>query len=377
MCAKSPSLNDLIAAEIAATGPLTFARFMERALYHPEHGYYASGRARIGRDGDFFTNVSVGPIFGRVLADQFAEMWHKLGAPASFVIVEQGANDGTLAADILGNLSPEIPTAYHIVEPLPALRSAQQHTLAAHHEKVRWFENLDALPEFTGLHFSNELVDALPFHLVRSHGSGWEELSVTVENGAFVFLPLPPSPETAPHLSALPTRPAGYTTELRPAADAWLNAVSSKLRTGYILLADYGFPRGQLLAPHRTDGTFSCYRNHRRDADPLADPGQKDITAHVDFTALAETALQAGLRFEGFTDQHHFLVGASQSLLHSLAGPPDTAKQKSLRALQTLLHPQTMGTQFHYIAFSQGLEHPAPLSGFQFAATSLSTLLAE
>lgn len=375
MCEKSPSLNDLIAAEIAASGPLTFARFMDHALYHPDHGYYASGRARIGRGGDFFTSVSVGPVFGRVLADQFTEMWRRLGSPSSFAIVEQGANDGTLAADILAGLPPDCPATYHIVEPLPFLRETQLRTLAGHQEKVRWFENLDGLPEFCGVHFSNELVDAFPFHLVRSNGSGWEELFVTVENGAFTFLPLPPSPETTPQISVLPTRPAGYTTELRPAATAWLRTIASKLRSGYILLADYGFSRAQLLAPHRTNGTFSCYQAHRRDANPLADPGQKDITAHVDFTALAEAASQAGLRLEGFTDQHHFLVGASQTLLQSLAGPPDAAKQKSLRALQTLLHPETMGTQFHYLALSRTITPTAPLAGFQFAGKASDLLL--
>ncbi len=363
MCRKSPNLNDLIAAEIAAHGPLSFARFMERALYHPELGYYASPRARIGRGGDYYTSVSVGPVFGRVLADQFAEMWRRLDCPPTFSIVEQGANDGTLAADILDGLAPKIPATYTIIEPLSALRERQETTLGRHRGKVRWHDTLDALPPFDGVHFSNELVDALPFHLLRSTGDGWQELHVGIDNGAFVFQPLTPTID----ISLLSPREAGYTTELRPAADSWLQDVAGKLRKGYILLADYGYPRAELYAPSRTGGTFACYRAHRRETNPLADPGEKDITAHVDFTALAETAKRYGLQIEGFTDQHHFLVGASQPLLHSLAGPPDAAKQKSLRALQTLLHPETMGTQFHYLALSRGIVTPAPLSGFQFA----------
>ncbi len=374
MCRKSPSPSSLIAAEIAAAGPLTFARFMEIALYHPELGYYASGRAKIGRGGDFFTNVSVGPVFGRVLAAQFAEMWLRLERPSAFSIVEQGANDGTLAADILNSLPPEIPATCAIVEPLPAARETQRKTLAAHAGKIRWFENLDALPPFDGVHFSNELADALPFHLVRSTGDGWQELHVALECGALAFQALPPSAAIAAEISQIPAREAGCVTELRPAANTWLESVSRKLRAGYILLADYGYSRSQLYAPHRREGTFSCYRGHRRDADPLSDPGEKDITAHVDFTAIAEAATQAGLHFEGFTDQHHFLVGASQALLRSLAGPPDAAKQKSLRALQTLLHPETMGTQFHYLAFSRGVKTPAPLSGFQFARNGIQSL---
>jgi len=139
------------------------------------------------------------------------------------------------------------------------------------------------------------------------------------------------------------------------------------MRTGWVLVVDYGFLRDQLLAPHRREGTFSCYQAHRRDARPLEEPGKKDITAHVDFTALAETARTNGFEIEGFADQHHFLVGASESLLKTLDGPPDPASQKLLRALQTLLHPESMGTQFHYLALSKGLAPHSPPSGFRYA----------
>lgn len=364
---KSPGLSDRIAAEIAARGPISFARFMEWALYDAEFGYYACGAPRVGRQGDFFTNVSVGAVFGRVLADQFVEMAGRLDGGKSFRIVEQGAGDGTLASDILAGLPSELPVEYWIVEPLRALRETQEKTLAGCGRTIRWFESVAALPQFSGVHFSNELVDALPFHLVRSTGEGWEELCVAVEEGRFVFAPSRPSDEIHSALGRLPARPAGYTTEVRPAAEAWLAGVATRLEEGFVLLADYGFSRDRLYAPHRTEGTFSCYRAHRRDADPLAEPGCKDITAHVDFTALQEVAEQAGLRLEGFTDQHHFLVGAAQDYLRSLSGPPDTASQKSLRALQTLFHPESMGTQFHYLAFSRKVPSSRPLAGFQFA----------
>lgn len=371
MCAKSPSLNNIL-SEISASGPLTFARYMELALYHPEFGYYASGKARIGRGGDFYTNVSVGPVFGRVMADQFLEMWQNLGRPAPFTIVEQGANDGTLAEDILATLPPECPAEYHFVEPVASLREAQRAKLAAGGRAAFWHDSVESLPHFIGVHFSNELVDALPFHLMRSTGAGWEELYVVGENGSPAFHPAAPSIDTA----ALPERPSGYLAELRPAGGDWLRALASKLRCGYILIADYGFPAADLYAPHRTEGTFSCYRSHQRDAKPLENPGQKDITAHVNFTALAEVASEAGLQWEGFADQHHFFVGAAQPLLQSLSGPPDAAKQKQLRALQALLHPETMGTQFHYLGHSKAVPNRIPLSGFQFARITQSTLLA-
>jgi SAM-dependent MidA family methyltransferase len=368
MCAKSLALLKIV-AEIAAKGPLTFARFMDLALYDSEAGYYAAGRAKIGRHGDFFTNVSVGPLFGKILASQFREMWSRLGKPARFALVEQGANDGQLALDILSAMDGDMLEAvdYWIIEPFPALRRLQEHVLKPLEARVRWVENLDALPVFDGIHFSNELVDAFPFHLIRSDGNLWKELCVATLDGRLVFEVCHPAAALAAPLQTIPQRAAGTIAELRPAACDWIHALAKRMNKGFVLIIDYGFARDELLAPHRTDGTYCCYRAHRRDSRPLEDPGQKDISAHVDFTALAESALAAGLRIEGFTDQHHYLVGASQDLLTRLNGPPDELSQKSLRALQTLLHPESMGMQFHYLALSKGLDAATKLSSFKFA----------
>ncbi len=368
MCAKSLAHRKIL-SEIAAKGPLSFARFMEFALYDAEAGYYASGRARVGRHGDFFTNVSVGPVFGRVLAEQFREMWSRLGAPGRFALVEQGANDGQLALDILSASGKEMQEAidYWIVEPFPTLRQRQAQTLKPLRHKVRWVDDLGALPFFDGVHFSNELVDALPFHLVQSDGRSWRELYVAAEQEELVFEANEPGSALTRPLETLPQRAKGTIAELRPAACDWIHALAERMNRGFVLTIDYGFPRDELLASHRTEGTYCCYRAHRRDSRPLEDPGEKDISAHVDFTSLAEAALAAGLRLEGFTDQHHFLVGASRDLLSTLDGPPDRSSQKSLRGLQTLLHPESMGTQFHYLAFSKDLPETPNLSGFQFA----------
>lgn len=367
MCAKSPALADLITAEIAESGPLTFARYMALALYHPELGYYASGRAKIGPAGDFFTSVSVGPVFGRILSGQFAEIWRRLGEPPEFSIVEQGANDGTLAADVLNAMDPRINAAYWIIEPSPVLQERQRSTLQNHAARVRWVSALEELPAFDGVHFSNELLDALPFHLVRSTGSAWEEMFVSAGEGRLAFAGGLPSEAIAAEAALLPARPEGYITELRPSVRTWAAALATKIRAGAVLVIDYGHPRDQQLAPHRTEGTFACYRAHKRDALPLESPGEKDITAHVDFTALTEAAAAAGLHREGWTDQHHFLVGASQELMRELEGPPTARTQKTLRTLQTLLHPESMGTQFHYLLFTKNLPGTGTLSGFQFA----------
>jgi SAM-dependent MidA family methyltransferase len=344
---------------------MPFARFMERALYEPGLGYYTAGAARVGRGGDFFTNVSVGPLFGRILARQFLEMRDRLG-PGDFALVEQGANDGTLAADVLAALDGSA-VDYRIVEPSAPLREKQRAKLAAFAPAVRWFDSLEALPAFTGVHFSNELVDALPFHLVCARAGGWDEWFVTTDGDGFTFVAGPPGPAVADAVAHLPAREDGYLAEVRPAAAAWLRAVSARLVRGFVLVCDYGFPASQLLDPGRRRGTFAAYRGHRRDERMLDDPGEKDLTAHVDFTALARAAAVAGLRFEGWTDQHHFLIGAGQTVLAELSGPPDAARQKDLRALQTLLHPTTMGTQFSFLGFSRGLPAGTPLSGFQFA----------
>ncbi len=368
MCAKSLALNRIL-AEISAEGPLTFARFMDLALYDPIVGYYASGRGKIGKRGDYFTNVSVGPVFGYILAGQLREMWFRLGRPSRFSLVEQGANDGQLALDILSAMDDETPPAieYWIVEPFPILRRLQEQTLKAFGATVHWAEDLNALPAFDGVHLSNELVDALPFHLIRSRGEEWEELRVATREDRLVFEVREPGKLLADQVKVLPRRIKGTIAELRPAACAWIQNVATKLRAGFVLIIDYGFSREKLLSPYRTEGTFSCYRAHRRDGRPLDEPGEKDITAHVDFTALAASALDAGFRIEGYADQHHYLVGASQDLLKRLDRPPDSASQKTLRSLQTLLHPESMGTQFHYLAFSKGVDPEPKLSSFRFA----------
>ena len=368
MCAKSLALNRIL-KEITAEGSLTFARFMDLALYDPVVGYYASGRGKIGKRGDFFTNVSVGPVFGRILAGQFREMWFRLGRPSRFSLVEQGANDGQLAVDILSAMDKTTLPAieYWIVEPFPILRRLQEQTLKAFGATVHWAKDMDDLPVFDGVHLSNELVDALPFHLMRSSGQEWEELRVAAHEGRLVFEVGEPENHLADQVKALPPRNKGTLVELRPAAFAWIQSIASKLRTGFVLVIDYGFSREKLLSPYRTEGTFSCYRAHRRDARPLDEPGEKDITAHVDFTALAASGLDVGFRIEGYADQHHYLVGASQDLLKTLDRPPDPDSQKALRSLQTLLHPESMGTQYHYLACSKGVGSGPKLSSFRFA----------
>lgn len=364
MSARSPSLSDRIRQEIETQGPMSFSRFMDLALYDPLEGYYASGRAAVGREGDFFTSVSVGPVFGAILAGQFLEMWETLGRPPEFRLVEQGANDGRLSNDILSALSqtPLAGVPLTIIEPIFHLREKQASTLAEW--DFNWVDRPDDLPEFIGVHFSNELFDALPFDILEAREGAWHEVQVHANEAGFSFKT---SPQQIQNID-LPHRSDGFRTELRRHQRELLEAVSTRMNQGFLLAIDYGMPRNELLAPHRSGGTLACYAQHRRDEAPLESPGEKDITAHVDFSALARDAAACALELEGYTDQHHFLVGAATGLLQSLDGAPQTPSTlKILRSLRTLLHPETMGTQFKAILFSKNTPPAKRISGFQHA----------
>ncbi len=370
-------LTEILRDRIARSGPIPFREFMDAALYDPQHGYYTSGRARIGRGGDFFTSVSIGPLFGALLARQFAEMWTRLGEPTEFTIVEQGAHRGEFARDVLTSLRVNAPACfaaarYQIVEPSDALRSAQSEALGEF--DASWSPSLEAVPAFTGLHFSNELPDAFPVHAVVWDGVAWRETYVAVEAGRFVSIArdIVSAPLCAA-LAQLPAVPAGYRTEVNLAALEWIDALAARLTRGFALVIDYGFSRAEYYRPERTAGTLTGYAQHRRVEDLLAAPGETDLTAHVDFTALAERACDAGLRVAGFTDQHHFIVALGA--LHFPATIPDSpASQRELRAFKTLMHPQMLGRSFQVLALEKGGMSPAPLTGFRFARDAAGAL---
>ncbi len=340
------------------TPPLRFDAYMARALFDPTHGYYASGTARLGRSGDFYTSVTATRMFGRILAEHFATVWNDLGRPAGFTLVEQGANDGTFAADVLDALRERHPDLHatlhlHLIEPFADLRETQIRTLARHPTvPFTHHQSLDDLPPFTGVHFTNEYADALPVRVFERGTDAWTEWHVTTHADALTIALLPPTEADTTQLPA--DAPPGYLAEFRPASSDWITSVAHKLQRGQILTVDYGFLRSELHAPWRTNGTLSCYRDHQRDDDPLADPGEKDLTAHVDFTTLIEAAEAAGLTVTSFTDQYHFLVQAARPLLLELETQPDTPQRTSdLCGFKTLLHPEIMGTQFKFLTLTR------------------------
>ena len=351
---------------------MPFDEFMAAALYDTEHGYYAAGEARTGRRGDFFTSVSVGPVFGRLLAAQFAEMRDILGCPEDFTIVEQGANDGQLMADILTALErthPEWQGQAIIVEPLDRLRAAQQQTLAPWRERVRWVAHEAELPRFCGVFFANELIDAFPVKLFVHHDGAWFEKCVADGPDGFVFVEVPGGDAATAaglNLAPLPEEGERFETEWRPALREWMQGVSEKLMRGWVLLADYGHVERERFRAGRTHGTLAAYSAHARSEDPLAHPGAQDLTAHIDFTELARLAEEAGLSLAGFTDQHHALTALAARVFPSMPEAKLSAEEeREMRALRQLLHPETMGRAFKFIAFYRGAEgKPA---AFEFA----------
>jgi SAM-dependent MidA family methyltransferase len=368
----NPDLVEFIREKIRRDGPVSFAWFMEQALYHPQFGYYSSGRCQIGRKGDYFTNVSVGSLFGRILAAQFAEMWEILGRPGDFTIVEQGAHHGDFASDVLKAVRERDPNffaalQYAVVEPFPVLEARQRDTLRDFQGKVTWWKSLDQLAPFCGVHFSNELLDAMPVRLVERVGENpWQERLVALSEKGFEFVTKPITDERLrERLPNLPAAGAGtHATEINLAALDWIERVSAKLRRGFVLAVDYGFPRAEFFAAERTGGTLQGYAAHQTVSSPLHEIGHADIAAHVEWTSLAGAAEQCGLAIVGFTDQHHFMTG-----MLSLVSPNETER----RALQTLIHPEFLGTRFQYLALARDVL-ASGLSGFRFARDARKAL---
>lgn len=365
-------LADLIRATIRRDGPVRFDWFMEQALYHPRLGYYSSGQCRIGRRGDYFTNVSVGPLFGRMLARQFFEMWELLDRPRDFTIVEQGADGGDFAKDVLEAAREQTPEffaalRYCIVEPFPILQNRQEEKLREFAGRITSRKAPADLEPFTGVHFSNELIDSIPVRLIsRESGQEWMERFVTPDRDRFAFTEEPiVDKQLRDQLSKIPAvGNCRYETEVNLAALDWVEAVAGKLQRGFFLAVDYGYSRAAFYAPERTTGTLQAFAQHRTVSSPLLNVGRVDITAHVEWTSLAECAEEIGLTLAGFTDQHHFMTG-----MLSLVAPGESDR----RALQTLLHPEFLGTRFQYLALAKNVSNPG-LTGFRLARDARKAL---
>lgn len=375
------SAADVIRAEIREQGSIPFARFMELALYHPVHGYYERRRAATGRRGDYYTSVCVGSVFGELLAARFSEWLTGLGE-ARGSIVEAGAHDGRLAADILGFLArwrPEVwaRTDYWILEPSPRRRRWQQETLAGYGGRVRWVDGVERLgPQaVTGVIFANELLDAFPVHRLGWDAArrawfewhvgwtgerfGWEpgaETGARVEATGPVRAGPPSGAQLVERLTAdcasltemAGALPDGFTIEVAPQAADWWRAAARALRTGHLLTFDYGFTHADRFEAARPAGTLRAYHEHRLVEDVLDRPGEQDLTAHVDFSALEAAGQAEGLQTERLTSQERFLMDALARLAQSGGSfPPWTPARQ--RQFQSLVHPDLMGRVFRVL----------------------------
>jgi len=372
-------LEEILREEIARSGPLPCARFMEIALYHPEHGYYVRNRAAVGQRGDFYTSVSVGDLFGQLLAFQFSTWLDELSTLnpqlSTFQIVEAGAHDGQLAEDVLLWLQRRRPDLfarieYWILDPSPRRQEWQRGRLGMFGARVRWFANWGEVQQaggVTGVIFSNELLDAFPVHRlawnaaeqrwfewgVRTAGDRfvWTRLSELHEGVAALTQPsaalsdLDESLRESGWASLAPVLPDGFILERSPFAELWWEIAAQSLRRGKLLTFDYGHTSGGILNPNKPHGTLRAYRDHQLVDDILAAPGTQDITAHVNFAAVTHAGEHAGLTTAELTEQSRFLTRIAQSTMQQPSVFGEWTRER-VRQFQTLSHPDHLGRSF-------------------------------
>lgn len=366
-------LQASICAEIdAAGGAISFARFMQMALYQPGLGYYSAGASKFGETGDFVTAPELSPLFSRCLARQCQQVLQTIGFGD---ILEFGAGTGVMASDILLELEQlgSLPGQYFILELSPDLKQRQQQTIKQRvpHllERVCW---LDALPAsgFQGMVLANEVVDAMPVHLLLFQQQGVLERFVSYnERGFFWQDKSLDSDELIQQVSTLEAELGeevfcpGYLTEINLMQTAWINSLAAMLEKGAALIIDYGFPQHEYYHPDRTTGTLMCHYRHRAHGDPLILVGLQDVTAHVDFTALASAGQSAGLDVMGYTNQAQFLLATGVTEMLAEIDPTDSRHYlEASQQVKKLTLPNEMGELFKVLALGRGLE--IELKGF-------------
>ena len=361
--AHSEHLAALIRGEIAANaGWIPFARYMELALYAPGLGYYTAGARKLGREGDFTTAPEMTPLFGQTLARQAAEVLES----GLDQILEIGAGSGALAAALLTELEQlgPLPRNYYTLELRPDLRARARDLLAQRVpqllERVIWLNRLPTL--YQGLIIGNEVLDAMPAHMVRTTASGAEEAGIALKDGAFDWAWRPAGAELRAAAEALQL-PQGYQTEIQLVACGFVRSLAQAMTRGVILLIDYGFPQHEYYHAQRSEGTLMCHYRHRAHDDPFFLPGLQDITSHIDFSAVARAGSEAGLELLGYTGQAQFLINCGITDVMLRTSPEDAAAYlPQAAAAQQLLSPSEMGELFKVIAL--GKDYAAPLIGF-------------
>jgi SAM-dependent MidA family methyltransferase len=354
-----------VVERIRARGPITVAEFMELALYHPEHGYYASKPQRSGRAGDFFTSVDVGPLFGELVAAQLDEMWAVLRAhgAAACDLVEAGAGNGRLTRDILDAARARYPSLYDalrvtLVERSARARARQEATLAQHLDRIA--ATTDAIPaRIEGVLVANELLDAMPTHVVVMRAGTLREVHVAERDGELYEIERTLSdPRIGAQLARVgASLDDGWRAEVNLAATAWTRAAAGAVDGGFLLLFDYGHPAAELYSALHASGTLMSYRGHV--ADPhawLENPGTRDLTTHVDLTAIEIAAREGGMTPLGAVDQTYFV--AALGIADRLDDGADPASVRRRLAAKTLLVPGALGSTMKVMGFGKGVGRP-------------------
>ncbi len=347
----------------ASGGWISFERFMAMALYEPGLGYYSAGARKLGAGGDFVTAPEISPLFARALAAHVGQVLASCGGD----VLELGAGSGRLAVDMLHALDAvgQAPARYAILEVSPELRARQRALFEA--EAPEWLDRVDWLERLPDRHrgviLGNEVLDAMPVHLVVWRKKGVGERGVIWDGAAFAWADRDiTAPDLAGVVQALPGQALGYLSEVNLGATGLVRALGDCLERGVMLFIDYGFPRAEYYHAQRETGTLMCHYRHHAHADPFFLPGLQDITAHVDFTALDDAALDAGLDVMGYAGQAGFLIDCGLlDLLRGMdAGSVDYLRQ--VGAAQKLIQPSEMGELFKVIALGRGMDQP--LLGF-------------
>ncbi|KHD07887.1 hypothetical protein PN36_03150 [Candidatus Thiomargarita nelsonii] len=344
-----------------AGGAIPFVKFMEQALYAPGLGYYSAGIRKFGADGDFITAPEISPLFSQCLARQCQQIL----TDDNRIILEFGAGSGIMAAELLKELERLdcLPSQYLILEISADLQQRQRETLQAQVpqllERVQWLEHLPSEP-LDGIILANEVLDAMPVQRFRLDEQGVSEFYVGLGDSKetpFVWQLLPTRDEALRSAveSLRPILPVGYVSEINFALPAWIQSVAEILASGMVLLIDYGFPSREYFHPQRDQGTLMCHYRHHAHSEPLILVGLQDITAHVNFTAVAEAAHAAGLHVSGYTDQAHFLLASGLPELLSALESSQNYLQQAQQA-KTLILPSEMGELFKVMALTRNLE---------------------
>lgn len=359
----SQQLCEVIKQQIAGVdnGWISFADFMQAALYTPQLGYYSGGMQKFADvkkgGGDFITAPEMTPLFAQTLAQQASQVLETTRGN----ILELGAGTGKLAADLLLGLDElsQLPTQYFILEVSSYLRGVQQRTLKGKlseeiFQRVEW---LEALPEnFVGLIFGNEVLDAIPVHLLVKNSDALQERGI-IFDGDFKWQDKPlQDSEVRHHVNEI-SLPHDYLTEVCPAATGLINSLANVLECGAVLMIDYGFSASEYYHPQRNQGTLMCHYQHYAHSDPLINVGLQDITAHVNFTAIAEAGITQGLALHGYCNQAQFLMNCGMLDLLAQTSPSDVLTYAPMAAaVQKLMSPAEMGELFKVIAFTKQLE---------------------